>query len=294
MNEPSSLFRPREYFKPSSPEEAVRLNSQYNGQGSFIAGGTDLLVTRDPQIKTLIDVTGLGLNYIKANSHELRIGAVTTFAEIEESSLLTNSLYHIIAQAAHEMGTPQIRNRATIGGNICSAVPSADSAPALLVLDAKLSIYGTSGIRTIDITDFFQGTRKTVLEKGELLMEIQLPNLPDRTKSAFIKKGRVATSDLAVVNTAVRLTITDNGTCRDVRIALGAVAPNPLRAREAEAMLQGEKPQEKLLEQVAACAAEEINPISDVRSSAEYRTTLSRVLVRQALQEGVARGLTQN
>lgn len=289
MSKENNLFRPAEYFKPTSVDEAVRLLAQYGEKGACIAGGTDLLVEKNPQVEALIDIADLGLNYIKSDGQVLRIGATTTFAEIEASPILSNGPYNIVARAAHEVGTPQIRNRATIGGNICSAVPSADSAPVLLVLDTTLNITGPTGERATDIAGFFQDVRKNALDKGELLTEIQLPSLPTRTGTAFIKKGRVAAADLAMVNVAVRLTTAADNTCQDVRIALGAVAPTPLRAKEAEAMLSGEKPREELLRQVAACASEEIRPISDVRSSAEYRTILSRILVEQALREAVAR-----
>ena len=289
MSKTNNLFRPTQYFKPTSVEEAVKLLARYGEKGSFIAGGTDVLVMKDPQIEALIDITDLGLNYIKSDGQGLRIGAATILADIEISPVLSKGPYHIVARAAHEIGTPQIRNLGTIGGNICSAVPSADSAPVLLVLDATLNIAGPTGERSMDITDFFQDVRRNALDRGELLTEIQLPTFPAYTGTAFIKKGRVATADLAVVNVAVRLTMAADNTCQDVRIALGAVAPTPLRARKAEAMLRGERPQEELLEQVADCASGEIKPIGDVRSSAEYRMTLSRILVERALKEAVAR-----
>jgi carbon-monoxide dehydrogenase medium subunit len=160
-----------------------------------------------------------------------------------------------------------------------------------LILEAALNIVGSGEERVVNIADFFIDVRKDALNKHELLTEIQLPLLPTRTGTAFLKKGRVAVADLAVVNAAVRVTLTVDNTCQDVRIALGAVAPVPLRARKAEAMLEGEKPQEELLQKVAARAAEEIKPISDVRSSAEYRKTLSCVLVERALKEAIARAL---
>jgi len=289
MSKTDSLFRPTEYFRATSIEEAVKLLAQYGEKGSCIAGGTDVLVMRNPQIEALIDITGLDLSYIKSDVEGLRIGATTTLADIEQSPILNKHPYNIVAQAAHEIGTPLIRNLATIGGNICNAVPSADSAPALLVLDAILSIAGPTGERSMNIAEFFQDVRKTALARGELLNEVQLPVLPPRTGTAFIKKGRVATGDLAMVNVAIRLTIDTDNTCQDVRIALGAVAPTPLRVKEAEAMLQRKKPQEELLGQVAALASEEIEPITDVRSSAEYRATLSRALVEQALKEAVTK-----
>lgn len=289
MSNTKNFFRPSAYFKPTSVAEAIKLLEQYGEKGWLLAGGTDLLVEKDPQVEVLIDITGLRLNYIKSDSQGVRIGATTTFTDITASSILQKSPYNVLAQAARQIGTPQIRNVATIGGNICHAVPSTDSAPALLVLGATLSVACSTGERLMEIADFFLDVRKDALGNCELLTEIQLPALPARTGTAFAKKGRVATADLAVVNVAVRVTLTAGNTCQETLIALGAVAPVPLRAREAEAILQGKEPQEELLEKVALRASEEIKPISDVRSSAEYRETLSRVLVERALKEAVAR-----
>ncbi len=289
MSNTENLFQPTEYFKPASVMEVVKLLTKYAEKARLIAGGTDILVEKEPQIEALIDVTGLGLDYIKSDGEGVRVGATTTFADIEASPALGKSPYSILAQAAHQMGTPQIRNVATIGGNICSAVPSADSAPPLLALDATISISGPAGERSMDIANFFLDVRRNALKRGELLTEIQLPAFPTRTETVFMKKGRVAAADLAVVNVAIRLTMTADGICQEVHIALGAVAPTPVRAKEAEAMLQGKKPQDELLRKVAEQASQEIKPISDVRGSAEYRRTLSRVLVERALKEVVAR-----
>ena len=139
----------------------------------------------------------------------------------------------------------------------------------------------------MEIVDFFQDVRRNALNRGELLREIRLPYFPELTGTAFLKEGRVAAADLALVNVAVRLTLAPDGTCREVRIALGAVAPVPVRTREAESMLLGKKPQAAILERAADCAVKETRPISDVRGSAEYRMTLSRTLVEQALKEAV-------
>lgn len=282
------VFRPKDYVRPTTVAEAIKLLVDSGHRARLIAGGTDLLVEKDPETEIVIDVADLGLNYIKTDSRGMKIGAATTFAAIETSPVLGKSPYNILGEAAHLMGTPQIRNMATIGGNICSAVPSADSPPALLALAATLVIAGPTGERTIDIADFFLDAKRNALNTGELLVEIQLPTLPARTSATFVKKGRLAAADLALVNGAVSLTITPEGLCADVRIALGAVAPTPLRANKAEAMLQGKKPNEDLLRKVADCAASEIKPISDVRSSAEYRRALSRVLVERMLMDVVA------
>jgi carbon-monoxide dehydrogenase medium subunit len=289
MSKVKNLFRPAEYLRPGDLAEAIKLLTKYGEKARIIAGGTDVLVEKDPKIEVLIDVMGLGLDYIETDDLGVRIGAATTFAEIEASPALRMNPYNILAQAAHQIGTPQIRNLATIGGNICSAVPSADSALPLLALDATVCISGSTEERSMEVSNFFLDARKNALERDELLTEIRLPVLPARTETVFIKKGRVAAADLATVNAAVRVTISVGGICQDVRIALGAVAPTPVRVKAAESMLRGKKPQDELLEKVAEQASKEISPITDIRGSAQYRTTLSRVLVERALNEAVAR-----
>jgi len=288
MGNPRNLFRPTGYFKPTSVPEATKLLAQHGNRGRLIAGGTDILVEKDPEIEVLIDITGLGLEYIESNNQGVRIGATTPFASIAVFPVLSQAPYCALAQAAQQLGTPQIRNVATIGGNICSAVPSADSAPALLVLDATLIIAGPTGERSMNIGEFFQDARRNALHRGELVTEIRLSTLPARTGTAFIKTGRIATGDLAIVNTAVCLTVTADNICQDGRIALGAVAPTPVRAKKAEAMLRGERLQDELLRKVATQASKEINPIDDIRSSAQYRSMLSSILVERALREAAS------
>jgi CO/xanthine dehydrogenase FAD-binding subunit len=285
MSNETRLFRPINYMKPSSVVEATKLLGEYAEKARLIAGGTDILVERDPGIQVLIDATGLGLEYIKSDDKEITIGAATTFNEIEKSPILAKSPYGILAEAAKQIGTPQIRNVATIGGNICSAVPSADSVPPLLALDATVLISGSEYRRSMNIADFFLNVRRNALKKGEMLIEIRIPVFSSRTEAVFVKRGRVAGADLAIVNAAVRITVGSDGIIQDARIALGAVAPTPMRAEIAESMLRGLKPQGELLKIVADQASQEIKPISDVRGSAEYRKLLSRVLVERALNE---------
>jgi len=287
MNNSKSIFRPSKYLRAESVKEAIDLLAQNGEKARIMAGGTDLMTEKDPTIDALIDISRLGLNYVTSNGGGLRIGATTTFADIATSSSLSGGPYTVLAEAARHMGTPQIRNMATIGGNICAAVPCADSAPPLLVLDAMLSIAGANGERSMDIDEFFLDARKTALDMDEMVTEIHLPELPPRTAATFIKKGRVAVADLALVNAAVSLTLAEDDTCQNVRIALGSVAPTPIRAREAEAMLEGRRADDDLLGKVADQAASETRPISDVRASAEYRTILSRVIVKEALNETI-------
>ena len=277
------LFRPKEYLKPKAVKEAITLLKENGKRGRVVAGGTDLMVEQDPGIEVLIDITNLGLEYLKNGSEGVKIGAATTFAEIAVCPFLSIAPYNVLAEAARQIGTPQIRNLATIGGNLCSAVPSADSAPALLVLDSMLYATGPNGKRGMNITEFFRDVRKTALEGDELLTEIELPAFSDNAAAVFVKKGRVAAGDLAVVNVAVRLAM-EGDRCKDVRIALGAVAPTPLRAKKAEMMLHGQELKDKLVRETAVQASKEISPISDVRSSADYRRALSCVLVERALK----------
>lgn len=281
-------FRPSEYLEPGSVEEAARLLDRYGARARIIAGGTDLLLERDPEIDVLIGIRDLDLDTIRVDDRGGAIGAAARFAEIASSPALLEQPYRALAQAALEMGTPQIRNQASIGGNLCSAVSCADSPPPLLVLDATLDVVGPAGERSVAIADFFEDVRTNSLRRGEILREIRLPELPPRTATVFVKKGRVGTGDLAVVNLAVRLTVDGDDRCSEVRIALGAVAPTPLRTRGAEAMLEGRQPEDQLLEQVAVRAVEEINPIDDIRASADYRRALTRTLLHRALRDAVA------
>jgi carbon-monoxide dehydrogenase medium subunit len=280
-------FRPSEYREPASVEEATHLLDRYGPRARIIAGGTDLLLERDPEIEVLIGVRGLGLDAIRVGARGGTIGAAARFAELASAPVLADQPYRALAQAAGAMGTPQIRNQASIGGNLCSAVSCADAPPPLLVLDATLEVAGPTGVRSVAIADFFADARTPSLGGGEMLTAVQLPELPPRSATRFIKKGRVRTGDLAVVNLAVRLTLDADGSCSEVRIALGAVAPTPVRARGAEAMLAGRRPEDPLLAEVAARAVEEIDPIDDIRASADYRRILARSLLGRALREAV-------
>jgi carbon-monoxide dehydrogenase medium subunit len=283
------LFRPTEYYRPMTVEEAVSLLAKYGERARPIAGGTDLLVEK-PEVECLVDITRLGLNYVKSEGDHLKIGAATTLSEVLDSKLLKREPYSVLWEEASRMGDPSIRNTATVGGNICSAVPSADFPPGLIALEAKAKILNPTGERTVTLEEFFLGPRKTVLQKGELLAEIQVPPQPARTAAVFLKKGRTR-RDIALVNAAVRVTLGLNGACEDARIVLGAVAPTPLRAGKAEALVKGRKLEASLVEEAAETASEETRPISDVRASAEYRRELSRVFVKHALTQAADKAL---
>jgi carbon-monoxide dehydrogenase medium subunit len=212
----------------------------------------------------------------------LRIGALVTMRELETSTLIRNR-YPFLAQSAAEVGSVQIRNRATVGGNVANATPSADVAPALLVLDAEARISGLHGERSVPLAEFFVGPSKTVMMQSELLTEIVIP-ATHGVRGEYIKFSPREMMDLAYVGVAVALVFESNDkTCSRARIALGAVSPTPIRARKAEAILHNRVLTEELAELAGNEAATECSPISDVRSSAEYRREMVRVNTKRAL-----------
>ena len=283
------LFRPTEYFRPKTIKEALSMLSEYGRHGKVIAGGTDVMVERPPETKFFIDIASLSLAYIKkCDGNWTSIGALTTASAIEESNALRRGSLSVLSEASRLFAYNGVRNLATIGGNICSAVPSADFPPALIALKAKVRIIGPGGEREVVLDSFFVGPRKTVLEVDELLTEIVIPDPPNHSGTVFLKSSRTSV-DLAIVNVATSIQLDESGLCREARVALGAVAPTPLRATKSEKVLLGQKMDLSVMEEAAHIAAQEITPISDVRASAEYRKQLSEVLVKRALQEALTR-----
>jgi carbon-monoxide dehydrogenase medium subunit len=268
--------------------EAASLLAKYGDRAKIIAGGTDLLVEEPSDVEYLIDIASLPMDYIKDNGEEIKIGALSTIRGIEISSLFKQGACRILAEAAHDFGHASLRNMATIGGNVCVAVPSADFPTVLLALDARAKLVARAGERTVPIEEFFVAVRKTVLKGDELLVEIQIPKPPAHTGTAFIKLGRTSV-DIAVVNVATRITLRRKELCEDARIVLGAVAPTPIRAKRAEELLKGKRIDSALIEEASQIASEETKPISDIRSSADYRREMSRILVKRALRKALER-----
>jgi len=268
------------------------LLSKYDGKARAIAGGTDLLVQiRGKTIKPeyVVDIGYIpGLDYINYDEKQgLSIGALATIRAIEKSDKLCR-IYPVISQAAGLLGSVAIRNVATIGGNLCNAAPSADTAPPLIGLSARARIIGPGGERLVSLEDFFTGPGETVLKAGELLLEIQVPVPPPGTKGVYLKHGRSAV-DLATVGVAVVMALESGGVCRDVKIVLGAVAPTPMRAKKAEEILRGKKVEPALIEEAAQVASGEAQPITDVRASAEYRKEMVKVFTRRAIGQITAK-----
>jgi carbon-monoxide dehydrogenase medium subunit len=275
-----------EYFEPASLPEAVALLARYQGRAQPLAGGTDLLVELKEQLRhadCVINIKKIpGIDGLSFDPREgLRIGALVTSREIEVSPVAQKH-YLSLVQAARELGSIQVRNRATIIGNVCRASPSADTLPPLIADGAEIRIHGSAGERTLLLEDFFTGPGKTVLKPDELVTGMRVPAPAPRTGKVYIKHGRRKAMELATVGVAV--TLTENS---DVRIVLGAVAPTPIRAKKAEALLRGRKIDGQLIERAAQAALEESRPISNVRASAEYRRDMVGVLTRRAIEHAL-------
>lgn len=285
-------MRPFEYFEPATLDETVSLLAQYNGQANLLAGGTDLLVEIKEHLRApnyVINIKKIsGLDNLTYDDREgLRIGSLVTVRAVETSPIVKEK-YAGLAQAASELASIQIRNRATVAGNICRASPSADTLPPLIADGATVKLFGPAGERSILLEEFFTGPGQTVLAKDELVVEIVVPAPRPHTGKVYIKHGRRKAMELATVGVAVALTLAGN-ICRDIRIVLGAVAPTPIRARKAEQILQGNVVNEAAMAAAAQAAMEEARPISDVRSSAEYRRDMVRVLTGRAIQQALTK-----
>ncbi|MFZ3213961.1 MAG: xanthine dehydrogenase family protein subunit M [Terriglobales bacterium] len=278
-----------EYVKPNSLGEVLRVLDELRGKKAHVlAGGTDLiprLRDRSKQAEYVIDLAGAGLNQLVFEKDQVRIGALVTFATLCQHPEVRKKV-PAIAQAAVKVGAVQTRTLATIGGNLCEGVPSNDSAPALLVLDAKFRLQAKGAERLVAAEQFFVGPRRTLLVPGEILTEIIVP-LQNDFKATFLRFGRRRAMSLSVVSAAAGVAVRDNREIATARIALGAVAPIPLRAHQAEQVLSGRKITPEALAEAADVAATEISPISDMRGSAEFRRSISAVLVRRALENAL-------
>ncbi len=277
------------YFAASNLEEAKALLSEYGCRASVLAGGTDL-VPKINYYKSIPDVFvyvgGLPIDYIKEEGGKILIGACTPAARLAASDLLAEKA-PALQEAARSIGSDAIRSTATIGGNLANASPAADLATPLLAMDAEVKLERAGRTRTLPLKDFFEGPGKTALEPEELLTEIAIP-VP-RGRTAFLKLGRRKALTLSIMNVAVRM-VQDGDTVQTVRIAVGAMAPVPMRCTIAESMLAGKKLEQKLIDECAEHAISETSPIDDQRASAWYRRRAGKAMVARAL--GLAAGLS--
>ncbi|MPZ77764.1 MAG: xanthine dehydrogenase family protein subunit M [Deltaproteobacteria bacterium] len=277
-----------DYFEPKSLDEALSLLAKHGHEAKVIAGGTDVMV--DIKYKEepgcLVNIKKIsGLGGIQENGGSLRIGSLATIRDVETSSLVRDKL-PVLWESAHQFASLQIRNTATIGGNICRASPSGETLAPLLVLEAKGKLAFSEGEKTEPFMSFFQGPGKTSLGTKGLLTEIDVPFPAEGSRGVYLKHAVRGAMDIAMVGVAVLITPdAARNTLQDVRIGLGAVAPTPIRASKTEALLRGKSLTVALLKEAAAMAAAESSPISDQRSSGEYRRWIVEALTRRGLEQ---------
>ncbi len=278
-----------DYVKPKTLAEASAFVTEHDGKAKLYAGGTDtLILMREGSItpQYIVDIKEIpGLRDISFDETAgLIIGAATTLNAVANSPIIREK-FGLLAEAAETVGSYQVRNRATIGGNICNASPSADTVPALLVLGAMAWVFGGGEEKAVPLDTFVTGPGETVLGPGNILTSIQVPLPPAGSAYRYLKLGRVRAADLALVGVAVLgFPQADNPSGYGFRIALGAVAPTPIRAPEAEVVL-AESVDDKAMERAALAAVRAAKPISDVRASAEYRSAMVGALTRRGIKE---------
>ena len=271
------------YIYAMSLDEALELVERLDDY-RLLAGGTDLII--DMKIgrakpKNVVDISRISdLKFIKDEGDYVRIGSLVTLQELVESPIIRGKT-PVLSMAANEMASWQIRNMATVGGNLCNASPAADAAPPLMVLNAKLVLASKKGEREIPITQFFKGPRKTELRKDELLKEIIIP-YEKGSGQYYIKLGRRNAFTLSVVSVAALVKV-GNNRFSDVRIALNSVAPTPVRSRSVEEALKNKEVTYEAIEEASKEVLKDISPISDVRASAEYRREMSVALTKDTL-----------
>jgi len=273
-----------DYLRPKSLKEALQLKKTIVG-AKYISGGTDLIVqikNRELQPSALISLRTIPeLATIEINGGA-RIGALATISDLIQHLELGNN-YPVLIEAAKRLGSVQIRNVATIGGNLCNCSPSADMALPLLVLEAKIRLQAAKTSREIPLSEFFKGPGKSCLSSDEILTDILLDPPPQKAKATFLKKGRVK-MDLAIASMAVLVEI-EGGRCRKARIAAGSVAPIPLRLSKVETLLESNAISRDLVSKAQQLARDIVSPITDVRATEEYRRHIVGVYVKRGLEK---------
>jgi len=288
--------KPFQYLAPTSLAEALDMLAQYPN-ALPLAGGTDLLVQikeRHRPVEALLSLKRVSeVHQLEYSEEWFRLGAAVKAGDIAANEQVQTA-YTALADGVGLIGSRQIRNMATLGGNICNASPSADGAPALLVLGADAVIAGPDGERRLPIEDFFIGPGKSAIQPGELLKNVVIPRPSKHSGSFYLRHTTRAWMDIAFVGVAAAITLDDEGHIASARIALGAVAPTPMRAIQAERILPGTAPEDEVFTEAGRIAASEANPIDDLRASADYRRHLVRVLTRRALEQALSRARNGN
>jgi aerobic carbon-monoxide dehydrogenase medium subunit len=280
-----------EYHAPSSIGEATALLAKLGEDAKILSGGQSLIPLMKLRLASprhLIDINGLpGLSYVREDGGALRIGGLTREVEIEESELV-RSRYPLLADTCKVIADPIVRNLATIGGNLAHGDPANDHPATMLAFGAEVVAVGGGGERKIPITSFFTGPLSTALKPDEIVVEIRVPTPRPGSGGAYVKMERKV-GDFATAAVAVQLTLAANGTCEQVGIGLTNVGSVPIKATQAEAALEGKRPDEATIKQAAQLAADAADPGADLRGSVEYKKDLVRVLTGRALRKAIER-----
>lgn len=279
----------KKYITPATLDEALNFLSFYQNTARIIAGGTDLIIEMEngvrPDLEVLIDITRIkGLDSIThGDDGLLHLGPLVTHNHVVASELLVEKTFPLV-QACWSESAPQIRNRGTVAGNLITASPANDAITPLIAMGASVVLASKRGQRVISLTDFYQGVRKTVMEADELLVDIQFPPLTANQKGVFVKLGLRKAQAISVINLAVLLAFVD-GQITEAVITQGAVAPTIVKSSEAEAYLLGKKLSDEVIETASRLAMNAAKPIDDLRSTAEYRKDMARILAKRALTQ---------
>jgi len=279
------------FHAPETVDEAVRILQEYGVGACVLAGGTDLMVRSrrmmlPPSLTTLVSVHRIAaMSEIRRENDEIAVGAAVTASGLMRDPLVAEHA-PILATVADRMASPQVRNVATVGGNLANASPAGDLISPLILLDASLLLVSTGSSRTVPVEEFFTGPGETVLEPDEMIVEVRFPAPAPGRVFRFEKAGTRPAMECSFVTVGLAYDIRD-GAFQKVRVSFGSVAPTPLRGRGTETILEGQVPSAELAAQAADAAREEISPITDIRGSDCYREALTGVFIRRLVEEAV-------
>ncbi|MEA2087006.1 MAG: xanthine dehydrogenase family protein subunit M [Candidatus Caldatribacteriota bacterium] len=280
---------PCQYFAPQQIEEALEILTEYGKEIKIIAGGTDLLVQyydRLYEVGSWLDLKNIKeLKEIKIHQNQMEIGAMVTHAQLEKSAEI-KKYYPVLSQAAADIGSPQIRNRGTIGGNIVNASPAGDLLAPLMAYDAQFKLLSVQGEKIVPAEEFFIGPKKTILEPAQLLTRIILPLPSEKTYGCWIKIGKRKALIIATITLALLVEMAeDNKTVKNVKTCLGSVAPTPIEIKEIRKKMVGKNFDQLDFDQLGQIVEDKISPIDDIRGTREYRKDVAKNIMINALEE---------
>jgi CO/xanthine dehydrogenase FAD-binding subunit len=278
-----------QYHEPKTLTEAGTILNEIGGEASILAGGTDLLVKMKQGKASpdhVVSLSRIGeLKEVKREHGSLTIGACVTVADLRELEQVRTE-FKGLSEAAGSLGSPLVRNLATVGGNIVTARPAADLPPALIAYGATIALKKETAERTLPVEEFFKGPGETLIEPGEILCSVVLRDPPLYSGGGYVKLGMRRALEISLVNVAAFFALDGpSGPIQEARVVLGAVAPTPIRSLSAERVLIGERPDETLFEKAGEAASKDARPIDDFRASADYRREMVKVLTRKALRQ---------